>query len=240
VVSALQFINLFASDIIVVWRACVIWSHSKIVIITSGLLLMASFVTFVIAIALYIVKGEATSRAHFAAYPLAAVVAFATSFATNVWSTVLVAIKTRQYWVAIRPTLQAPKRAYVAKTILFLLLESGAIYCFIWIFFLCTVFSWNGRLSPIAYYMFQVMTCIAGMYPVAISVLVSMKRSYRDDVFTDSVLARDTHVPMEITCPSVLGIETTSIVDTEERSEDNRALGPPASTLYNDPHSLAE
>jgi hypothetical protein len=157
VARVLTRMQVFLSDCIVVWRAWVLWTRSKAVLVASAALLLCALgasrapnrpqrtqlsrpVLFVLPLARVNARDILYSPDMVSLF---LILTFAMSVATNLYTTVLVGIRTwyildlqrmcalpsprylaRQYWRAIRSS----RRTRLSFKIIILLVESGAVY----------------------------------------------------------------------------------------------------------------
>ena len=112
----------FISDCIVVWRAWNLWRRSKIVLVTSGILLFITIgrcrplsrlqcqstvhfpALFLSAAIIFAINNDLDETKSGTALPLYLILVLATSIVTNFYTTILVAIRT---WCASFPSAAA-------------------------------------------------------------------------------------------------------------------------------------
>ncbi|KAI0056933.1 hypothetical protein BV25DRAFT_1920576 [Artomyces pyxidatus] len=176
-------INYVLSDAIVVWRALVLWgSDFKIFAILAifmlgttaaagtdvGLSLAQLFGTLDVVDDQSAVKGGERS-----------LILVGPTLGTNVVATSLIAYKAWRHRAFIRENLIGLSSVTKVQKILALLVESGIIYCIVWIFYLLASF----RVFPAVGFavMDSIMVQIAGIYPTIIIVLVSLQKSHCEE-----------------------------------------------------------
>ncbi|ETW81877.1 hypothetical protein HETIRDRAFT_417928 [Heterobasidion irregulare TC 32-1] len=136
----LPMINYVLSDTVVAWRAWVLWQHNTRISIIPFVPLLGSLGTprggLFNRLAVYKVKGfksQATDSL-FAAWVL--------SLATNVAATILIACKAWRHRRMIKSYLaHGGLRRTQMEKIFALLIESGALYCVLWVLLITTRFS---------------------------------------------------------------------------------------------------
>ncbi|KAI0031969.1 hypothetical protein K488DRAFT_86290 [Vararia minispora EC-137] len=200
-----QFIAIFLNDCIVVWRAWTLWRRSKLVLVTSGLFVLATLGLFATALTLWVRNPALNTARRGTSLPLYFILVFATSIATNLYATVLVGIRTWQYWRAIRATTSSAP--FVFK-IMLLLVESGAIYVVIWVVYLLSLFSISDRLFDANFYFNCSVPYAVAMYPAILFILVGLRHSAQDEVFTGTIL-ESLSVPMRTISTGVGPFSTT-------------------------------
>lgn len=163
-------VNYLLSDAIVVWRAWVLWPHSRI---ARGLLSisMACSLSGAIVDGVWAVKsiwtGASAIRTLMITLPL---------LITNVFATVLVGIQVWIYRRDVRASLGPWSKRNGVEGVLMLLLESGLIYCAVWIVSLAI-----NLLAPTnsfnAYGIVdKAFHTLAGIYPTFVVLAVSMQQ----------------------------------------------------------------
>ncbi|KAI0054803.1 hypothetical protein BV25DRAFT_1922360 [Artomyces pyxidatus] len=175
-------INYILSDAIVVWRALVLWrSDFKISTILAvfmlgtiaaagtdvGLSLAQLFGTHDIVDDQSPVKGG--ERALTLVGP---------TLGTNIVATSLIAYKAWQHRTFIRDNLSQSNTATKVENVLGLLVESGIIYCIVWIFYLLAAFR---LFTAVGFEVINgIMVQISGIYPTMIIILVCLQKSHCD------------------------------------------------------------
>ncbi|KAM5536737.1 hypothetical protein V8D89_009576 [Ganoderma adspersum] len=127
--TATLTINIILSDLVVWWRAWVLWPESRVVRISGCVLLLATFVMSVVDTTFscqaqegFMFEGLAEGNA-----------AAALSLATNFTATILTAYKAWLYRKSARNYAESGSMNSRVEHILVLLVESGALYCALWI-----------------------------------------------------------------------------------------------------------
>ncbi|KAI0319687.1 hypothetical protein OF83DRAFT_1169974 [Amylostereum chailletii] len=137
---ALLVINIILSDAIVLWRAWIVWSQNRIVQAISVVLLTSTLALSSVNVQKVCVsttstplKAQLQMAAAFSDNTLG-VVAFALSLTTNLWSTCLIGFKAWRHRQLVKDHLRVGNRRTRAEKALALLVESGTIYCLLWVF----------------------------------------------------------------------------------------------------------
>ncbi|KAI0321208.1 hypothetical protein OF83DRAFT_371039 [Amylostereum chailletii] len=175
-------INFLLSDAIIIWRTWLIWERRSFVLIIAAPLLLATAVTSIANVVLLpndafllptIIQSFAGSWTGFAALALTLV--------TNLWTTMLVAYRAWQHRRDVRDVLRQSGRRSAVEKVLALLVESGCIYCAVWILHMIADAGVLGLFGVI------VSTCtvqITGLYPTIIVVFVCLQRTSVDTTFS--------------------------------------------------------
>ncbi|VDB92099.1 unnamed protein product [Peniophora sp. CBMAI 1063] len=143
-------LNVILSDVVVFWRMWVVWSKRRILLVVSAVFVLATtvlcigniFVEQAIFTSPDWVRALSTSRDSLElsfganAFGLAALF---TSLSSNVLATALIGIKTWQHRRLVMSNIVGHKRRTVAERVLVLLVESGALYIGIWVFYSTTI-----------------------------------------------------------------------------------------------------
>ncbi|KAF8232235.1 hypothetical protein L208DRAFT_1397642 [Tricholoma matsutake] len=188
-ITKLDFINLelpsfmwFINDIVVIWRAWVLFPQHQWVMIGPLFFLLLTFVTMLIAIAMA-VKSQNMSN-------IMSTCNFAASIVTNLLATLLIAYKLWDYQKATK-NLGLKKQQSPVQKVLFLLVESGVIFLILQLANLLLTILTN-TLGTAAYYAQAVFNSIynelVAMYPALILIIVNKKHSIIDTVGFNTVL----------------------------------------------------
>ncbi|KAH9072409.1 hypothetical protein EDB83DRAFT_2573177 [Lactarius deliciosus] len=167
-------------DIICAWRAVVLWNrHSHVIAIlllfilgttaAAGCELGLSLVPlFKSDLPYFTTQGKATAN-------FGPLIMVGPTLATNLVSTGLIAWKAWQRRISIRRHLGEGSGSVRAERVFALLIESGFIYCCLWILYLISAF---GVIPPPAFViMNHVLVFASGLYPTLIIIFVAMQRS---------------------------------------------------------------
>ncbi|KAL1750226.1 hypothetical protein FB107DRAFT_294687 [Schizophyllum commune] len=198
-------INHISSDVIVVWRAWVLWPDSKPVRLSLVLAILGtiagSVVDFAYSYSKYGVAAYSWNLPDRRANYLRAFTSIVPVLLTNVLVTALVGIK-----VCIKPALGRASQTRVEK-IMVLLVESGGIYSCIWLAYLVItladvagVFHSNLTYMGPAGMLGTLMPAIAGVYPTLVVLLSTTQSSPTHYVSTN--LVGDVSAPDGTACAS--------------------------------------
>ncbi|KAL1667808.1 hypothetical protein GGF50DRAFT_47788 [Schizophyllum commune] len=184
-------VNYVLSDAIVIWRAWVLWSDS---FVAKGVLLVCMCGSLVGAI-INIVWTVRPDTAFQTAKPRALAITIPFLF-TNVVAITLVgrrawrAISFETYRRSIKQRLGLSRRTQI-ENILFLLLESGSLYCLVWVVYLVSEFTAGADTFNPVRIVGTVVHNISGIYPTIVILAVT-------HIGTTQSLLGTTHVSQEI------------------------------------------
>ncbi|KAL1717384.1 S-adenosyl-L-methionine-dependent methyltransferase [Schizophyllum commune] len=169
--------NYFVSDAIVVWRAWVLWPNSRIAKGALCLCLAGSLVGVIVECVWTVedlVEGEPAIRTLMMTVPL---------LATNIVATVLVGIQVWIYRRDIKGSFGPVTKTTRVEKVLLLLVESGLVYCLIWVIYLVINLT-EGPNTLMAYGVISTAYhTIAGIYPTLIVLAVAMQRTSMSTTF---------------------------------------------------------
>ncbi|KAF8262705.1 hypothetical protein EI94DRAFT_1832647 [Lactarius quietus] len=151
-------------DIMCAWRTVVLWNRDKRVIAILLIFILGTIVAAVFSFDIGLEGELATLR------PLDIIMVCPT-LGTNLLSTGLIAWKAWQRRSWVRKHLFERSGFVRVDRVFALLIESGLIYCCIWIFYLISLF---GVLPSPG---FTLMALVSGLYPTLIVTLVGMQMS---------------------------------------------------------------
>ncbi|KAH8991863.1 hypothetical protein EDB86DRAFT_1532648 [Lactarius hatsudake] len=169
------------SDIICAWRAVVLWDRDKRIIAILSLLILATTATagYELALSLgpsfrfgfpydFIGANETAGDAG----PLIMV---GPTLGTNLVSTAMIAWKAWQHRVLVRKHLGGATGSVKVERVFALLIESGFIYCCLWVLYLISAFYVIP--DPGLTIMEHVLVFASGLYPTLIIILVALQKS---------------------------------------------------------------
>ncbi|KAF9074752.1 hypothetical protein BDP27DRAFT_1316784 [Rhodocollybia butyracea] len=170
----------FLSDVIVVWRAWILYNDRFYLRILLGLCVLGSLVgvsldsVFVLLEAFTNSTGEANSLTKIR------VLMPTMLLITNFTATVIITMKTWDYRRTIKLDLGHTSQKSDVEQILLLLLESGLIYCACWVYRLYN-FTNPGALSFAGRNVFAtLLPHLTAIYPTLIIILVTAQKSYSE------------------------------------------------------------
>ncbi|KAH9026508.1 hypothetical protein EDB85DRAFT_169180 [Lactarius pseudohatsudake] len=159
------------SDIVCAWRAVVLWNRDKRIISILLLLILGTAAAAGYEVGL---GNPPLGRSIFQG-DRAPLIMVGPTLATNLVSTGLIACKAWQHRVEVKKHLSGANRSVRTERVFALLIESGFIYCCVWIVYLISAFA----LIPVPGFtvMGDVLLFVAGLYPTLIITLVAMQKS---------------------------------------------------------------
>ncbi|KAF8266783.1 hypothetical protein EI94DRAFT_133400 [Lactarius quietus] len=160
-------------DIICTWRTVILWNRDKRVIAVLLIFIFGTTGAAVLTFEIGAVGGGATP----VAFDIAMV---GPTLGTNLLSTGLIAWKAWQRRISVRKHLFEGSGFVRVDRVFALLIESGLIYCCIWIFYMISLF---GVLPNPG---FTLMALVSGLYPTLIIILVSVQMSPVEHYLTHS------------------------------------------------------
>ncbi|KAH9028549.1 hypothetical protein EDB84DRAFT_1498098 [Lactarius hengduanensis] len=161
------------SDIVCAWRAVVLWNRDKRIIAILLLLILGTTAAAGSELPLDSpVPPSGQSGFQSDQGPLIMV---GPTLATNLVSTGLIAWKAWEHRVGVKKHLGEASRSVRVERVFALLVESGFLYCCIWIVYLISALD----LMPVPGFavMDNVLLFVSGLYPTLIIVLVAMQKS---------------------------------------------------------------
>ncbi|KAJ7221401.1 hypothetical protein GGX14DRAFT_190115 [Mycena pura] len=182
--TCLRRLTYFLSDIIVVWRAWVIWQENRMMHAFLALCIVATGVT-----SLTLLVFNFNSTFHGVHYTLDAQNFLGTFglLVTNFFATALIGYKLWYYRRNIKKYINRSNNSHTKiESILILLMESGGLYCVFWILLMIGDYGYYG--PDFGFEWFQ--PNISGLYPTIIIFMVS-----RELVISDEVLSYNGSFP---------------------------------------------
>ncbi|KAH9010952.1 hypothetical protein EDB83DRAFT_380543 [Lactarius deliciosus] len=171
------------SDIICAWRAVALWNRDKRVIAILLLLILGTTVAggYELGVTLrpnfefntpyyYSIQDSLVPETTGDSGPLIMV---GPTLGTNLVSTGLIAWKAWQHRVSFRKYLHEGSGSVIVERVLALLIESGFIYCCLWVVYLISALD----VIPGFIVMEHVLFFSSGLYPTLIIILVAMQKS---------------------------------------------------------------
>ncbi|KAL1696287.1 hypothetical protein GGG16DRAFT_43571 [Schizophyllum commune] len=176
-IAATYRFNYFVSDAIVVWRAWVLWPNSRLAKGALCVCLAGSLVGVIVECVWTVedlVEGEPAIRTLMMTVPL---------LATNVVATALVGVQVWIYRRDIKGSFGPVTKTTRVEKVLLLLVESGLVYCLIWVIYLVINLT-EGPNTLMAYGVISTAYhTIAGIYPTLIVLAVAMQRTSMSTTF---------------------------------------------------------
>ncbi|EIM91598.1 uncharacterized protein STEHIDRAFT_128430 [Stereum hirsutum FP-91666 SS1] len=187
-VTYLPIMNYILSDAIVVWRVWLLCHRRRAVLYVPIVCFLATIVSAIVIAAsdmktVASQHGPSIDTEGFITSHIGDLLIWSLSAATNVWATSIVSFKAWWHSKSLAKLFDHSSKKTRAEKLMALLVESGVLYCFIWVSFLFIVsFSAAGFLV-----MDGIMPQIAGIYPTILIVLVNFgKTHFETDLISDN------------------------------------------------------
>ncbi|KAK0495220.1 hypothetical protein EDD18DRAFT_1171331 [Armillaria luteobubalina] len=200
---ALECVNFFIGDGIMLWRAWVLCNRSRWVFWVSSTLSVTAYATTASAMLPCLWNKEpftiAASDGLFAG--VHATIAMILTLSINIWATSLVAYRTWTHYRSIRSLTGASFTSQYFKQygILSLMIESGVFYCCTWLVTIIIAMTASNGI----YILFCMLAQLTAIYPTLIIALVCLKSTL--DVTMQSSQRMSQSWPMP---PSITGLES--------------------------------
>ncbi|KAJ6500859.1 hypothetical protein C8R45DRAFT_979365 [Mycena sanguinolenta] len=214
----LRRITYFLSDVIVVWRAWVIWGNNRVVHVALAICLVATGATS-LTLAVFNTKSEfqgtrysRNTKNFLGTFCL---------IVTNFLVTILITCKLWYYRRNVKKYLNRPGNANTKiENILILLMETGGLYCVFWILLMIGDYGYYG--PDFEFEWFQ--PNIFGIYPTIIIFMVSRQMMLSDEVLSNPSLPSSNL--SDRTIPSVTGRSETRPQIRDDSSVMLNSFGP--------------
>ncbi|KZV64138.1 hypothetical protein PENSPDRAFT_757467 [Peniophora sp. CONT] len=244
-------LNLVLSDVVVFWRMWVVWNKSRAILVMASIFVLATtalcIANVIVQQAVFVDPDRADTLATtwgslaltFGANALGLAALF-TSLASNVTATALIGLKAWLHRRRLTDQMAGFKRLTVAERVLVLLIESGALYICIWIFYSTTVLrpdlyikdytidfsnSWN---PPAQAYIQICVPQLTAIYPMLILILVALDRTLCEHQFTynhDESIAQDSSL-RQVTINFDVDVERSGdSTSVSEKDDSKKKLG---------------
>ncbi|EIM91593.1 uncharacterized protein STEHIDRAFT_153223 [Stereum hirsutum FP-91666 SS1] len=174
----LPLINILLTDAIVLWRTWVVLGHKSKLFLVVGYSIVLACIVITLAL-------------KFTDYAM-----FACTIAINLCSTIIMGYKTWSHRRMMKKNDLLAVNATAVQMALILLVESGALYCVLWILTMSLLLTGmeNGFLI-----MASILVPVSGIYPTIIIVLVCLQKAHHDTLNLDR---RDSSTSPRSTFPS--------------------------------------
>ncbi|KAI0056920.1 hypothetical protein BV25DRAFT_1477656 [Artomyces pyxidatus] len=172
-------INYILSDAIVVWRALTIWSSDRRIFVVLLIFMLGTIAAAGSDLGLSlsqlfdtldVVEDQSNIK-----QGRRALILVGPTLATNVCATLLIAYKAWHYRVTVKAHLNEDNSATKVEKILALLVESGIVYCVMWVLYVLAAFRVFPNPGPSI--MDGIMVQVSGIYPTIIIILVCLQKS---------------------------------------------------------------
>ncbi|KAH8993717.1 hypothetical protein EDB92DRAFT_376798 [Lactarius akahatsu] len=170
--AAITRLMYILSDIVCAWRAVVLWNRDKRVIAILLFLILGTTAAAGCELGLDLTPPSSETSFQSDQGPLIMV---GPTLGTNLVSTGLIAWKAWQHRVSVKKHLGEANGSVRVDRVFALLVESGFIYCCVWIVYLISAF--NLMPAPGFTVMDDVLLFVSGLYPTLIIILVAMQKS---------------------------------------------------------------
>ncbi|KAK7036033.1 hypothetical protein R3P38DRAFT_613881 [Favolaschia claudopus] len=180
--TLLRRLTYFLSDIIVVWRAWVIWQENRIVHAALATCIVATGAT-----SLTLVVFNINSEFHHVHYSRDTQNFLGTFglLVTNFFATALISYKLWYYRRNVKKYLDHPRNSNTkVENVLILLMETGGLYCAFWILLMVGDYGYYG--PDFEFEWFQ--PNISGIYPTIIIFMVSRQMMLSNEVLSNGSL----------------------------------------------------
>ncbi|KAF9255082.1 hypothetical protein L218DRAFT_1008957 [Marasmius fiardii PR-910] len=193
--NILMRLNFLLGDVVVVWRTWVVWSHSLKVRLLLAVCMLGTIGAVIgngTKAALDLVRetpGPDTLSLVLTLPPLI----------TNLVATSLIGLKTWIYRKAVKLSLTTgtSKSSTRAENVLILLVESGFLYCAVWLLILIAGF--NVMTSASNTLILGIAVSLTGIYPTFIVIMVSLDKSHVNTVFSSGDGTMEISGPLHFT-----------------------------------------
>lgn len=169
VVATVTRINPIISDMVCAWRAIVLWRYDRRVVIILSACIAGTFAAGIYDLRLALRNNPGPQGGDGIEEGKVAAIVVGPMLGTNILSTSLIAWKAWEYRRTVSAHLRKGSASDRAEKVLALLIESGLVYCLIWIFYLMTAF--NVLPGSGSYTVNLVMLFLSSMYPAVIIII---------------------------------------------------------------------
>jgi len=169
VIASITRINPIISDMVCAWRAIVLWRYDRRVVAILSACIVGTFAVCIYDLKLALMNNPGAQDGGGIAEGKVAAIVVGPMLGTNILSTSLIAWKAWEYRRTVSAHLRKGSQSDRAEKVLALLIESGFVYCLLWIFYLLTAF----RVLPGSgsYTVNLVMLFLSSMYPAIIIII---------------------------------------------------------------------
>ncbi|KAI0315584.1 hypothetical protein OF83DRAFT_1061836 [Amylostereum chailletii] len=171
--TVVVFLNFWFSDIIVLWRAWIVWSRNRIIVAISAVLLCSTVLFSALNVA-FRRPGDAIFHVD-----IFGVLGLVMSLVSNLWATSLIGIKAWSHRRSIKDHLSDGNRKSAVQSIMALLVESGFLYIIMHMGINNTT-----ALGKFHHVLANAVPQLTGIYPTVIIVLVCLHQTHCDRNFT--------------------------------------------------------
>ncbi|THU90205.1 hypothetical protein K435DRAFT_781329 [Dendrothele bispora CBS 962.96] len=179
--NVLMRVNFLLGDVIVVWRTWVVWPHNWKIRLLLAICMLGTIGAIVgngTKAAIDYVRDTPVSSTYSLVMTLPPLV-------TNLVATLLIALKVWEYRRNIKSSISSARSTTRVEQMLILLVESGFVYCAVWLIILIAGFDVMSSANNIL--ILGLAVSLTGIYPTIIVILVSLERSHADTIFSTSI-----------------------------------------------------
>ncbi|KAI9447121.1 hypothetical protein F5148DRAFT_738015 [Russula earlei] len=175
VISVITRSNPILSDVVCAWRAMVLWRYDRRVVSILSICVLGTLAAYVYDLTLALKTHPGRDGQENIPQGTVAVILVGPMLGTNVLSTSLIAWKAWEYRRTVGAHITKGSLSQRVGKVLALLIESGFIYCLLWMLYLLSAYS----VLPGAgtYTVNLLMLFISSMYPAIVIIIVCMQIS---------------------------------------------------------------
>ncbi|KAI9439073.1 hypothetical protein H4582DRAFT_1946478 [Lactarius indigo] len=169
VVAAITRINPVISDMVCAWRAIVLWKYDRRVVFILSACITGTFAVSIYDLKLALMNHPGPNGGDGIDEGKVAAIIVGPMLGTNILSTLLIAWKAWEFRNTVSAHLRKGSASDRAEKVLALLIESGFVYCLLWVFYLLSAFSVLPGSG--SYTVNLVMLFLSSMYPAIIIII---------------------------------------------------------------------
>ncbi|KIK55960.1 hypothetical protein GYMLUDRAFT_263881 [Collybiopsis luxurians FD-317 M1] len=176
--NILMRVNFLLGDVIVVWRTWVVWPHSIFVRLVLAVCMLGT----IGAVFGNGVKSTIDFLGNSFVSNTYSLVMSLPPLVTNLTATLLIALRVWEYRRNIKSSMRSATSTTRIEKTLILLVESGLIYCAIWLLILIAGFDVMSAASNAL--ILGLAVSLTGIYPTFIVIMVSLDKSHANTIFS--------------------------------------------------------
>jgi len=138
VIATITRINPIISDMVCAWRAIVLWKYDRRVVTILSACVVGTFAVSIYDIKLALMNKPGSQGENGIDESKVAAIVVGPMLGTNILSTLRIAWKAWEYRKTVSAHLRKGSHPDRVEKVLALLIESGFVYCLLWIFYLLT------------------------------------------------------------------------------------------------------
>ncbi|KAI0258520.1 hypothetical protein BC834DRAFT_1036326 [Gloeopeniophorella convolvens] len=207
----------FRDDLVCAWRAVVLWRWDGKVLLILGTCILGTLVAAGIDLKLALEVHPGTGDERGLQQGTVAMVIVAPMLGTNILSTSLIAWKAWEYRRHVRANLRHGSPSQRVEKVLALLIESGFLYCLLWILYLLTAFKvLPGSGSYIVSVFMLYFSC---MYPTIITIIVCLQARSSYEAYSDIAVPSNQVVLTTVHFAAIGSISSTHLETISEEGQ---------------------